>query len=87
MTTPTVFNEVHAQTARAISLILLPPKLYPPQEETRSRQQDTLLSRYVVELGHSTHPPRPERMRPKTRLPPPKSEQPQRKRAAKKQSA
>lgn len=56
-----------------------------PQEEVRSRQKDTLLSCCVVELGHSTHLPHPERMRPKTRLPPPKSEQLQRKRAAKKE--
>lgn len=41
----------------------------------------------VVELGYSTHLPHPERMRSKTRLPCPKSEQPRRKRAVQKQAA
>lgn len=54
----------------------------PSTEEARSAQQDMLFSCCVVESGYSTHLPHPERRRPKTRLPSPKSEQPQRKRAA-----
>lgn len=61
-------------------------KAVPSPEQVRAAQQDMLCPRCVVESGYSTHLPHPERMRPKTRLPSPRSEQPQRKRAVKKQA-
>lgn len=77
-------NDPHAQTAKTISLT---SKAVPSPEQVSAAQQDVLFPCYVVESGYSTHLPHPERMRPKTRLPSPRSEQPQRKRAVKKQDA
>lgn len=82
-TTPLwVHNDLHAQN----HFLYPTSKAVPSQEQTRSAQQDMFFSHCVVKLGYSTHLPHPVRMRPKTRLPSLRSEQPQRKRAVKKEA-
>lgn len=65
----------------------LTSKAVPSPEKMRSAQHDMLFTCCVVEPGYSTHLPHPERMRPKTRLSSPRSEQPLKKSTVKKQAA
>lgn len=71
-------------TQRAKNFPYLTSKAVPSPEQVRLAQQDMFFSCCGVEWGYSTHLPHPERMRPKTRLPSSKSEQPQRKKVSQK---